>query len=190
MANPKIQAEMTQGFTLIEALITMSVLITAFLGLAGLQVVGAQTNFFGNRMLQASSLATDLGESMHAWQYNDTRLTPLFAVSSTNDPAMLSWTLGTAKTTPYTLEYSDLNPDSNATNAGAQGASYQGLSTDVDKDGVPDFMRYWNVYNLDIGTTGTPQGKLIQIIVRWKQPGVGYQQVTATAYKRNPANVF
>jgi type II secretory pathway pseudopilin PulG len=190
MANPRIQSEMAHGFTLIEALITMTVLITAFVGLASLQVVGVQTNFFGNRMLQASSLATDLAESTHVWQYNDSRLTPLSTVSSTNDPAILSWTLGTAKATPYTLEYSDLNPDPNATNAGAQGTSYQGLSTDVDKDGVPDFIRYWNVYNLDIGNTGTPQGKLIQIIVRWKQPGVGYRQVAMTAYKRNPANVF
>lgn len=190
MANPRIHAEMTQGFTLIEALITMSVLITAFLGLASLQVVGVQTNYFGNRMLQASSLATDLAENMRVWQYNDSRLTPLFTVSSMNDPAILSWTLGSASTTPYILEYSDLTPDPNATNPGAQGPSYQGLSTDVDKNGVVDFIRYWNVYNVDIGTTGTPQGKLIQIIVRWKQPGVGYKQVATAAYKRNPANVF
>lgn len=190
MANPRIHTEMAQGFTLIEALITMSVLIIAFLGLASLQIVGAQTNFFGNRMLQASSLATDLGENMHVWQYNDSRLTPLFTVSSTNDPAILSWNLGSAITTPYILEYSDLNPDPNATNAGAQGPSYQGLSTDVDKDGGADFFRYWNVYNVDIGTTGIPQGKLIQIIVRWKQPGAGYHQVTTAVYKRNPAHVF
>jgi type II secretory pathway pseudopilin PulG len=190
MANPRIHAEMTQGFTLIEALITMSVLITAFLGLASLQVVGVQTNYFGNRMLQASSLATDLAENMRVWQYNDSRLTPLITVSSMNDPAIRSWTLGSAGTTPYILQYSDLTPDPNATNPGAQGPSYQGLSTDVDKNGVVDFIRYWNVYNVDIGTTGTPQGKLIQIIVRWKQPGVGYKQVATAAYKRNPANVF
>jgi hypothetical protein len=190
MANPRIHAEMAQGFTLIEALITMSVLITAFLGLASLQIVGVQTNFFGNRMPQASSLATDLEESTHVWQYNDSRLTPLFTVSSTNDPSILSWNLGSARQTPYTLEYSDLNSDPNATNPGALGPGYQGLSTDVDKDGVADFIRYWNVYNIDIGNTGTPQGKLIQIIVRWKQPGVGYRQVTTAAYKRNPANVF
>ena len=33
-------------------------------------------------------------------------------------------------------------------------------------------------------------GKLIQIIVRWSEPRVGYHQVAVTTFKRNPANVF
>jgi len=60
----------------------------------------------------------------------------------------------------------------------------------VNRDGVPDFIRYWNVYAIDLASSGTPNGLFIQIIVRWKQPGFGYRQITASKFKRNPTNVF
>jgi len=60
----------------------------------------------------------------------------------------------------------------------------------VDGDGKPDFTRYWNVYAIDLTGSGTPSGKLIQVIVRWNEPNVGWHQLAMTTFKRNPANLF
>ena len=182
------------GFTMIEALITTVVLVVAFLGFASLQVVGVQTNYFGDRLIQASELATDLAESMSQWSYYDTRLAPQSTLSgpnALNDTSITgSWDLGTGAATSYQAQYSDLAGDPNARNPGVLSSNYQGLSSDVNKDGTPDFFRYWNVYAIDLANSGTPNGVFIQIIVRWKQPGFGYRQITTSAFKRNPANVF
>ena len=179
---------------MVEAMITMAVLAVAFTGFATLQVVGVQANYFGDRLVQASELATDLAENIERWAYTDSRLTP---VSTLTGPSAMSstaitgtWDLGSGSTTSYKAQYSDLASDPNATNPGALAANYQGLSSDVNMDGVPDFIRYWNVYAIDLSSSGTPQGLFVQIIVRWKQPGFGYRQVTASKFKRNPINVF
>ncbi len=183
-----------RGFTVIEALITMVVLIIALLGFATLQIVGVQANYFGDRLVQASELATDLAENIRRWPYTDPRLTPsatLVGPSAMSAPTITgTWDLGTSPTTTSKAQYSDLANDPNATNVGALTANYQGLSSDVNGDGVPDFIRYWNVYAIDLSNSGTPNGLLVQIIVRWKQPGFGYRQVTTTAFKSNPTSVF
>jgi Tfp pilus assembly protein PilV len=183
-----------RGFTVIESLITMVVLIIAFLGFASLQVVGVQANYFGDRLIQASELATDLAENIRRWPYTDPRLTPLSTLvgaSAMSSPSITAnWDLGTAPTTTTRAQYSDLANDANAINVAALATNYQGLSSDVNADGIPDFIRYWNVYAIDLSSSGTPNGLLIQIIVRWKQPGFGYRQVTTTAYKSNPTSVF
>ncbi len=183
-----------RGFTMIESMITMVVLIIAFLGFATLQLVGVQANYFGDRLVQASQLATDLAENVRRWPYTDPRLTPLSTItgpSAISDPSITgNWDLGTSLATSSKVQYSDLANDPNATNPGALGTNYQGLSSDVNGDGVPDFTRYWNVYAIDLSNSGTPNGVLVQIIVRWKQPGFGYRQVTATAFKSNPTSVF
>jgi hypothetical protein len=183
-----------RGFTVIESLITMVVLIIAFLGFATLQLVGVQANYFGDRLVQASQLATDLAENVRRWPYTDPRLIPLSTIlgpSAISDASITgNWDLGTSLATSSRVQYSDLANDTNATNSGALGTNYQGLSSDVNLDGVPDFIRYWNVYAIDLSSSGTPNGLLVQIIVRWKQPGFGYRQVTTTAFKSNPASVF
>ena len=183
-----------RGFTMIESMITMVVLIIAFLGFATLQLVGVQANYFGDRLVQASQLATDLAENVRRWPYTDPRLTPLSTItgpSAISDPSITgNWDLGTSLATSSKVQYSDLANDPNATNPGALGTNYQGFSSDVNGDGVPDFTRYWNVYAIDLSNSGTPNGVLVQIIVRWKQPGFGYRQVTATAFKSNPTSVF
>ena len=126
--------------------------------------------------------------------YTDPRLTPLTTLSGSsamsNAAITGTWDLGTGGTTSYQAQYSDLAGDPNASNPGALATNYQGLSSDVNRDGVPDFIRYWNVYAIDLASSGTPNGLFIQIIVRWKQPGFGYRQITASKFKRNPTNVF
>ena len=182
----------SRGFTLVEALVASAILMIALAALLPLQVMGARMNRLSEKTLDGTLLATDLSENITRWSYNDPRLNPLQTVSSFSDSAVSArWDMGTDARASQTAEFSDSpSPDSNAGKYAALGSSYQGLSSDIDGDGTPDFTRYWNVYAVDATGSGTPSGKLIQIIVRWNEPQVGWHQVVVTTFKRNPANVF
>ena len=48
-----------------------------------------------------------------------------------------------------------------------------------------DYQRYWNVWTTSFdGSTTT--GKFIQVIVRWKEPVLGYRQISASTFKEIP----
>ena len=181
-----------RGFTLVEAMVASAILMVALAALLPLQVVGARMNRWSERTLDATLLATDLSENISRWSYSDARLNPLSTVSSFTDSTVTaSWDMGTSARASTRAEYSDSpKQDANALTFNALGASYQGLSADVNGDGTPDFTRYWNVYAVDLTGSGTPSGKLVQIIVRWNEPNVGWHQVAVTTFKRNPANLF
>src|SRR5260370_37303501 len=129
----------SRGFTVIESLITMVVLIIAFRGFATLQLVGVQANYFGDRLVQASQLATDLAENVRRWPYTDPRLTPLSTIigpSAISDPSITgNWDLGTSLSTASKLQYSDLATDPHPSKPCALYTNHQGLSTDVNADG-------------------------------------------------------
>ena len=182
----------TRGFTLVEAMIASAILAIALAALLPLQVMGARMNRWSERTLDASLLGTDLTENIARWNYSDPRLTPLTTVSSFSDSTLVAtWDMGTSAQATRRAQFSDSpTTDQNATSYNALGAAYQGLSADVDGDGKADFTRYWNVYAIDPTGSGTPAGKLIQIIVRWNEPNVGWHQVALTTFKRNPANLF
>jgi len=182
----------SRGFTLVEAMVASAILMIALAALLPLQVMGARMNRWSERTLDASLLATDLSENIARWSYSDGRLTPLATVSTFSDSTLAStWDMGTSARASHRAQYSDSpTPDQNATTYDGLGATYQGLSADVNGDGTPDFTRYWNVYAIDLTGSGTPSGKLIQVIVRWNEPNVGWHQVAVTTFKRNPANLF
>ena len=161
---------------MIEALISIVIVLIGLLGLASLQTTVVRANRFGRRMAQASALAVDLEGNVRRWAYTDARLAAATTVNSLSDSSITGgWDLGRAATPSYTPGFSD-------TNIG----TYQGLSVDIDGDGVADFTRYWNVFAVDLAGTGTANGKLVQIIVRWKEPVVGYRQVVSSTFKMNP----
>ena len=182
----------SRGFTLVEALVASAILMIAIAALLPLQVMGARLNRVSSRTLDGTLLATDLSENITRWAYTDPRLNPLQTISSFSDSAVAArWDMGTDAQASQRAEFSDSpTTDQNAGQYAALGATYQGLSSDVDGDGTPDFTRYWNVYAVDTTGSGTPSGKLIQIIVRWNEPQVGWHQVVVTTFKRNPGNLF
>ena len=175
-----------RGFTLLEALVSLALMMIGVLGLAGLQVVGVRANHFGKRMSEATALALDLEEQIGMWSFTDPRLASMANVTGPTDTNINAWDLGRAATTSYQPEFSDLAGDPNVASGhdGKLATNYQGLSSDVAGNGSPDYVRYWNVYNY---ADGTSNGLLVQIFVRWKEPGLGYRQITATAFKNNPA---
>ncbi len=180
------------GFTLVEAMIASAILAISLAALLPLQLMGVRMNRWSERTLDASLLGTDLSENIARWNYSDPRLAPLTTVSSFSDSTLVAtWDMGRYAQATRKAQFSDSpTADQNATGYDSLGASYQGLSSDVNGDGKADFTRYWNVYAIDPTGSGTPNGKLIQIIVRWNEPNVGWHQVALTTFKRNPANLF
>jgi Tfp pilus assembly protein PilV len=174
-----------RGTSLIESMIAMAIVLVGLLGFASLQIVTSRVNHFNKRMAQASAMATDMAENVMRWSYADSRLSPsgMATINSTTDASLVSkWDLGRATTPAYTVQFSEA--------AGNLGTDYQGIAADVDGDGSAEFTRYWNVYAANFGGTPAANGKLVQIIVRWKEPGFGYRQVTTVAYKPNPEFIF
>lgn len=188
-APPANRRRAERGFTLIESFIALAVVAIGMLGMLSLQVVGVRANFMGKSMAQADELARDLSEHIAAWDFNDPRLKTTFSLDSTSingDAFVSSWDLGrsvattntsvaTGSVSTVTMQYAEAASDANATVSSAFStgtAPYSGLAADTTK-----YLRYWNVYNYS-------GGKLIQIYVRWKEPGLGYRQVAISTFKQ------
>ena len=181
---------------------SIGILTIGALAMASLQIFASRSNRFGDRMLQAVELTTDLQQNIARWSYTDARLSPLAQVTSTTDSQITArWDMGMAQAASYQAQYSDTwSTDTFAlTNAAANNqlclqpgstACYQGQSNDVDGDGIQDFTRYWTVFEVNFSGSGNPNGKLVQIITRWVEPAIGYRQVSETTFIRNPASVF
>jgi len=194
-----------RGFSLIESMVASVVMLIGLLGLAGLQVTGMRANNLGKRMAQASLLAQDLAQSMQVWAYTDARLTPqggaapahtgTYADTNHADVAKF-WDLRNTAALISNVDGSSVTFDFTDGAAGAAqvnqlAANYGGVLSPVDTS-LPAgeqtiFQRYWNVFQVDLTASGTPQGKLVQVMVRWKEPNFGYRQVTTSFYKYDPS---
>ena len=196
---------MDRGFSLIEAMVASVVMLIGLLGLAGLQVTAMRANHLGKRMSQASLLAQDLVQNMQVWQYTDGRLTPqggaspvhTGSYSDTNHADIARfWELRNTAALISSVDGSGVTFDFTDGAAGAAqvnqlAANYAGILSPVDLT-LPAgeqiiFQRYWSVFQVDLNGSGTPQGKLVQVVVRWKEPNFGYRQVNASFYKYDPS---
>jgi prepilin-type N-terminal cleavage/methylation domain-containing protein len=193
-----------RGFSLIEAMVASVVMLVGLLGLAGLQVVGMRANNLGKRMAQASLLAQDLVQNMQLWQYTDSRLTPqgsaspahtgLYSDTNHSDIARF-WELRNSAALTSNVDGSLVTFDFADAAAGAAqvnqlNANYGGVLSPVDLT-LPAgeqtiFQRCWNVFLIDMNGSGQAQGKLVQVVVRWKEPNFGYRQVNTSFYKYDP----
>jgi len=198
-----------RGFSLIEAMVASVIMLIGLLGLAGLQVIGMRANNIGKRMSQASLLAQDLAQNMQIWAYADNRLqsggppapngarTTLYHLNSGDGTAISKyWDLKSAQqptaqdNTTLTFDYSDASTGWETVPNAITATNYQGVMSPVDTS-LPAgeqtiFTRYWNVFNVDLVNAGSAQGKLVQIVVRWKEPNFGYRSVTNSFFKYDP----
>ncbi|TMA17878.1 MAG: prepilin-type N-terminal cleavage/methylation domain-containing protein, partial [Deltaproteobacteria bacterium] len=198
-----------RGFSLIEAMVASVIMLIGLLGLAGLQVIGMRANNIGKRMSQASLLAQDLAQNMQIWAYADNRLqsggppapngarTTLYHLNSSDGTAISKyWDLKSAQqptaqgNTTLTFDYSDASTGWETVPNAITATNYQGVMSPVDTS-LPlaeqtIFTRYWNVFNVDLVNAGSAQGKLVQIVVRWKEPNFGWRSVTNSFFKYDP----
>lgn len=193
MSRLKKHSISARGTTLIEATIAMSIALIGLTGLMSVQTLAARSIRDSQRVRQASALANDLQEQVRRWPYTDARLTQVLPVTSlTASDITARWDMGSAALAPSTSRamYAEQPADPNATvsSGGTYGGTiFTGLNADVDSDGKVDFYRYWTVFEVNFSGSSVPDGKLVQIITRWRDPMFGYRQVATSTFVSNPA---
>ena len=175
-----MRTRQARGFTLLETVLAMAILLIGATGMVGLHMQGLRMEGDARRITRATAIAQDLMDQISTWPWGDPRLGTATAIESTmldtlGDPAYAFEQVGTP-----TASFSD-----------AGGGLTHGGTT---WNGIPlsetqylGFERYWNVaYVDDSNTNGTPDAARIAVIVRYPV-GVGFRRVVLLGSKLNPA---
>ena len=161
-----------RGFTLLEPVVAMLVMLIGAVGVLGLHQIGVTVNGDARRMTRATAIAQDLLSQIETWDYTDARL----ANSNTaND--------GNIGDSSFAFEVASPPADHGESDLTLGGATFRGIPASGLAGG---YERYWNVaYPDDSNANSTPDGARIAVIVRWPQ-GAGWRRVVLLGLKRNP----
>lgn len=170
-----------QGFTLIEVMVAMAIMVIGAAGLVGLFTTGEVMNGNARRMTRATAIAEDLVNNIALWPYQDNVAgSPLANTSATND--------GDIADTAFQFETAADPLGSGLADHGepdltALGAAWTGIPA---AELVGEYERYWNVVYVDSNGDGVNELAQLAVIVRWKQ-GTGWRRVVLLSGKLNPA---
>jgi prepilin-type N-terminal cleavage/methylation domain-containing protein len=166
------------GFTLIEVLVAMFVLVVGAAGAMGIYSQGQRINGDSLRATRAATIAADLVANMEQWPYDTSAGTPLFNTTTTNDAnlgdAALAFEDSADPVADQLADHGEADlPDTFA------GIPTAGLGT--------DYQRYWSVAPLPAASGGTDALR-IAVVVRWIS-GSRWHRLVLYAVKPNPATV-
>lgn len=172
-----------RGFSLIEAMMAMVVLLVGATGMMSLHSTGVRLQSEAREITGATAIAQDLMSQIQIWDYADPRLSNGNATNDRDvaDDGQLFTAYGT--TPPYDHSEADLT---------AGGMGWTGIPTE---NLVPGgFERYWNVSTsnpdgsvIDSNGNGLVDGMRVAAIVRWQQGGI-WHRVVLHGYKVNPGD--
>jgi prepilin-type N-terminal cleavage/methylation domain-containing protein len=172
-----------RGFTLVEVLVAIGILLVVSIGVMGLFTQGQRLHGDARHMTRATAIAEDLLANIELWPYDDqaTAGGPLYNVSTSNDAN--TGDIG------YHFEASD--------DPLADGLADHGeADLPVNFHGLPtaalntDYQRFWNVA-LPTNATGGHDAMSIAVVVRWRVGAGGstWHRLVLLAVKPNPATV-
>lgn len=168
-----------RGFTLIESMAALGVMLIGTVGVAGIFKIGVTMNGDAQRLTRATAIAEDLLGTIALWPYqDDVAGTPLANASPANDADVGD--------TAFRFQISsdpiaDGLADHGAADVAAMGAAWTGLSA----ADVAGYERYWNVSYVDTNGNGVNDVVQIAAVVRWQQGG-GWRRVVLLSAKVNP----
>jgi prepilin-type N-terminal cleavage/methylation domain-containing protein len=168
-----------RGFTLIESMLAMAIMLVGAVGLGSLYTTGIRMNGDARRMTRATAIAQDLVSNIALWPYNEASGSPLANASTAND--------GDVGDSAYAFQ-GDANPlgdglaDHGEADLTAMGTAWTGLPA-AELGGV--YERYWNVRYVDTNGNGVNDLAQIAVIVRWPHGG-GWRRVVLLTAKVNP----
>jgi prepilin-type N-terminal cleavage/methylation domain-containing protein len=171
-----------RGFTLLETVIAMSVLLIGATGMLGLHTQGLRMEGDARRITRATAIAQDLMDQISLWPWGDPRL-------GGATPSLDSTMLATLGDPTYAFERAG-TPTASFSDAGGgltQGSTnWHGIPiSDIQSEG---YERYWNVAYVDDSNGNTvPDAARIAVIVRYPVGGVGFRRVVLLGTKLNPA---
>ncbi len=153
------------GFTLIEVLIALTILLIGLLGVALMQVISISGNTFSKEMAVATGLGQDMVEKLEASTYTATVEDP--ALVAGNHPTTADMNAGWAPAV-------DTDGNANACNSTTNLVDERGLQV-----GPLRYIRTWVVTDNDPVT----DMKGIEVIVCWEEKGTTERSVTITGIK-------
>jgi type IV pilus assembly protein PilV len=144
-----------RGFTLIEVLVALVLLLVGVLGLMRLQLVGFHANQGARVHTQAVELGRELALGLQALPWSDGRVSATGS-AGTSAPSGFGRYLDSA--TPGNFHvWDDGSP--------VPGARLDSQITERDSDGTPTFKRRWSVWEISDGTGRPAGGRLIAVSV-------------------------
>ncbi len=143
------------GFTLIEVMVALIVLLVGLLGLLRLQVFGAQLNQASRAHTVALELAQELGGGLQRLSWNDPLVTPPSGAVGSSPPSVFGSLLSASSGSFQT--WNDGNP--------VPGVRPDSAITERDADGTPTYKRRWTVWGYSDATGRPYGGKLIAVSV-------------------------
>lgn len=176
----------TRGFTLVEVLIAIFILMVGATGVMTLFSQGQRIHGDARHMTRAAAIAQDLQAAIEQWGYDDQTSSggPLYNVQPGND--------GNIGDVGYHFEGStDPITDGLADHGEADlPAGFTGISTAQMAADYPDYQRFWNVA-LPANATGGHDAMSIAVVVRWRAGvgGSGWHRLVLLSTKPNPATV-
>jgi prepilin-type N-terminal cleavage/methylation domain-containing protein len=170
-----------RGFTLIEVMGAMAIMLLGATGLAGLFAIGERMNGDARRMTRATAVAQDLVNNVELWPYDEAATSPLANRTTANDADIAD--------TAQKFE-GDADPvSSNLADHGeeaitALGAAWTGIPT---AQLAGEYQRVWNVAPLDTDGDGAADALSVAVVVRWPHGTGAWRSIVLHAFKPNPA---
>jgi Tfp pilus assembly protein PilV len=166
----------SRGFTIVEAIMAMMLLVIGAVGVLSLVTQSVRMNGDSRKTTRATAIAQDLVANIGLWAYTDARLVNTTDLNDA-DIGDASLTFESA-TTPVT--------DHAEADLTANGAVWLGVP--ASELAVGGYQRFVNVSEGDDWNgNGTPDLKRIAVIVRWPQ-GAGFRRIVLFTSKVNPAD--
>jgi len=169
-----------RGFTLLETVIAMGVLLIGATGMVGLHMQGLRMEADARRITRATAIAQDLMDQISIWPWGDARLGTATALNDTMLATLGDPSFAYEGSATPTASFSDA---SGGLTTG--GTSWNGIPLAATQ--AEGFERYWNVAYVDDSNGNTvPDAARIAVIVRYPA-GVGFRRVVLLGTKVNPA---
>ncbi|HLT29876.1 MAG TPA: prepilin-type N-terminal cleavage/methylation domain-containing protein [Myxococcaceae bacterium] len=181
------RAARRRGFTLIEAMVSMSILAVGLLGVLQMQVLASAQNGIARRTTQAAALLRDFQESARSIPWDDPRFAPGGGCSTLASlEAFDEDTVGNEVVPNALFQFTALHPsDPHAGSVGARTGAlgvmddarpYRGLAAQafmpVSEGGAGlgsrGYQLAWNVVPVDTNGDGTCEARIIQFAVRFQ----------------------
>ena len=147
-----------RGFTLIEIMVALVLLLVGIVGLMRLQVFGLHANQASRTHTTAVELARELALGLQALPWADTRVDPT-VTGTTPTSANFGRILDGGVTNYKTWSDSNFVP----------GVRLDSEIAERDADGTPTFKRRWTVWSYTDGTGRPSGGKLIAVSVTFHE---------------------
>jgi len=143
------------GFTLIEVMVALIILLVGVLGLMRLQAFGFHVNQAARAHSQALQLARELAIGLEQLPWDDSRVAPNGTPGS-SPPTVFGKLLPSNATTGF-YSWSDSTP--------VPGVRLDSQINQLDLDGTPLFKRRWTVWGMTDSSGRAPGGKLIAVSI-------------------------